>query len=687
MFRVCLYHALVLTSAILISEKVAYANESTNYLGMTGLNTVPTARMDEAGTIRAGLSHADPHNHAFMGFQIAKPLYINLRQSLYLSSIGDKPENVYPGMDFKLRLKKEGRYMPEIVFGMDSALGHKRFSSEYFALSKRIYDFDFTAGVAWGRLGSSGHLKNPFANLSSHFENERDFRDEDSASPSDWFTGKEIGFFGGVEYFTALKGLSLKADFNADAYNAENQYFGFKKPSPWSIGVNYSPKDWVSVGVSAIGLDKVMARLSFQSNIFNWNTKSYKDKEGFKFDSKRPEKTWRHLPRDMAQAEQINLGKTRVSEHDFSAVLHLNDYQPSTLQIGRAARHLAASAGTEIETITIIPVIAGIRAKTVTFSRRDLEQSIARNLGSPEEIWQDVSFGDDKRSISQKNLSVKYKLIPELSFSLGEEETSHLYRTALTVERLKEWQHGFHSGTSLKLNVADNLHRLAKFRQINLESVRSDADLFTVNRVNLERGYGGWMKTIIPDFHLAITAGYLEEMYAGYGGEVLYRPFDSPFSIGAEAWQVYKRDGLSPMALYLTGESAFTGHLNLNYDIPNTDITAFAKVGQFIGGDVGVMGGAQMQFANGIKAKAFMTVSDSDDKDVFRSDRNIQGGFQLAVPLGNLKFIPQGSHVRTNIAPIGRNDGALLDKPISLYEVTEPMSYRHLGRSWQEVLN
>ncbi len=113
-------------------------------MGMTGLNTVPTARMDAPGTARIGVSHLDPHNHAFIGFQIAKPLYINLRQSMMVSSVGEKPDTVYPGMDFKLRLKEEGRYAPELVFGMDSALGHKRFSSEYFALSKRVYDFDFT---------------------------------------------------------------------------------------------------------------------------------------------------------------------------------------------------------------------------------------------------------------------------------------------------------------------------------------------------------------------------------------------------------------------------------------------------------------------------------------------------------------------------------------------------------------
>lgn len=678
-------HAVVFIFALLGAESHTYANESSlsaNTHGMIGLNTVPSARMEKAGTMRIGAGHTDPYNHAYLGFQIAKPLYVNLRQTMLVSSIGEKPEMVYPGMDIKLRLKEEGRYAPEIAFGMDGALGHKRFSSEYFALSKRVYDFDFTGGIAWGRLGGEGHIKNPFARLSSRFGQNRDQSSDDASSPKDWFTGEQIGFFGGVEYYTPLKGLSLKADFGA-----REQDPGFTTPSPWSVGFNYSPKEWISIGASVIGADKIMARLTFQSNIFNWKGKSYKDTEGFKFDTDRPEKTWRGLAREMAEGEDINMGKTRIDKMDFSAVVHLNDYQPSAMQIGRAARHLAANAGQDIETITVIPVTKGLRGKTVTFSRRDLEQSIARSLGSPEEIWQDTSFGDDNRSITQKSRTRKFKFAPELTFSPGEEETTHLYRTALVFEEQKEWSRGVTTGTSLRLNVADNLHRLYKFRDVNLQSVRADADLFTMNRVNVDRAFVTFMRTPLPDFHFAATAGYLEEMYAGYGGEVLYRPFDSAFSIGAEAWQAYKRDALTPLALGIWSDPALTGHLNLNYDIPDTDITAFAKVGQFIGGDRGINTGAQMQLDNGIKIKGFVSLTNAKDQDAFNSDRNIYAGIQLALPLGNIPYVPQGSEARIKLEPIGRDDAAMIDKPVALYDVTEPNSYRHLGRNWQAVLD
>lgn len=670
LLRFFYFHALVFFCITSCADKVARANEkgvSENVYGMTGLNTVPTARMDAEHTIRAGMSSSDPYNHAFIGLQIAKPLYVNLRQSMEVSSIGEKPSRTYPGMDIKLRLMEEGRYKPELAFGINSALGHKRFSSEYFALSKRYYNFDFTAGIAWGRMAGRGHIKNPFANIAGHFEERRAYSDEDASSPSDWFTGKDIGFFGGVEYHTPIDGFSLKADFNPDAYLPESENFGFDKPSPWSIGFNYSPKDWVSFGAAAIGAEKLMARLTFKTNLSSWNTASYK-------------KT------DRDENPRIPINDIQYDGKTVTGKLALNDYEPAPLQIGRAAKELAKISGKDIRTVQIIPFSKGTKAEAMTFSRRDLFLADEKGVISPEELWQKISFekrdGIDFSSASERT----YKIAPELSFSLGEEETTHLYRTSLVAEEQKQWGYGLITGNSMRLNIVDNLHRLAKFRDINLSSVRSDADSYTQNRINVDRSYVSFLTTPLPNFHFAATAGYLEEMFGGYGAEVLYRPDESPFSIGLEGWQVFKRDGTSTMALGMDTNGRITAVMNLYYDIPDTNITAFARAGKFIGGDVGVNTGAKMTFENGMKLGGSISFSNADNKDVFDSKRNIQAGLELTIPFGDMKFVPRGSEARINTSQIGRDDAAVLDKPIDLHDVTEPASYRRLGQSWQAVL-
>src|SRR5690554_1425220 len=89
-----------------LAQQTPYSSMVT---GPLGLNTVPSARMDETGTMRAGLSTLDPYVHGFIGFQLADPLYINLRQSAEVSNLNGDADRLYPGVDFKLRLLTETR--------------------------------------------------------------------------------------------------------------------------------------------------------------------------------------------------------------------------------------------------------------------------------------------------------------------------------------------------------------------------------------------------------------------------------------------------------------------------------------------------------------------------------------------------------------------------------------------------
>lgn len=650
---------------------------------MVGLNTVPTARMDRAGILRIGASHLDPYNHAYAGIQLASPLYVNLRQSMLVSSVGDKPDNVYPGLDFKLRIMKEDRYSPDLVFGMDSALGHARHSSEYFTLSKRIYDFDITAGIAWGRLGSAGQIKNPFARI-KHFDQDRSFTTEGAAGPDQWFTGKKIGFFGGVEYFTPLQGLSFKADIGADDYPGESRTSGFKKPDRWSLGFNYSPREWVSLAGSVIGGDKIMARVTFQEILSNWRGESYKYTAPLIY-PKGAAETAPERVKGQAGMAGIVMGEANSSAGDISAVLYLSDTQPSPMQLGRAARYLAANAGPDIKSITIIPSRGNVRGQSITFSRRDLEQAMAKKTGSPEEIWHDIQFSKASPSGSAQ-MPRRYKILPEVEFSFAEEDTTHLHRVSIVAEESKNYGYGFFASNALRFNLHDRLYQIDKIRSRADEPVRSDIADYARRWINLDRSFVSWMGTPLPKTHLALSAGYLEEMYGGIGGEILYRPFDFPLSIGAELWRVTKRKPDSFLAMGMTDHNETTGHLNLYYDVPHSDMTVFAKAGRYLGGDHGATGGLETIYGP-VKVKGFVTATNRKDKDVFGEDSKIYAGLQLSLPLGNIRFTPEGSEVRVKFAPLGRDAGQVLDKPVSLYDITEPMSYRHLGRNWQEVLN
>lgn len=664
---------------------------STSTTGVLGLNTIPNARMDKQGTIRAGVSTLDPYMHGYLGFQITPSLYLNFRQTGEYSSLNDSATRVYPGMDVKLRLKKEGEISPEISLGLNSAVGHRKHASEYLAFSKRYKNFDFTGGVAWGRLGHRGHIKNPLRALSSHFDNDRKFLSENPNGPENWFTGEEIGFFGGVEYFTPVKGLSLKADYGAEDYFPETSSFDYNAPAPWSLGFNYQPWDWIDLSATVIGGDKVMARASIQEQIQDWWGKSSEkdtptdlktanvfNKEAFKEDIKTQKFYLRHN-----------------EEQPSHARLDLTPHRATSQQIGRAVRITDSHFPLTDEKITLALHHKGLRGPDITLIRRDMQRAILENGSSAEEIWHDTVIKTDDLIDTEPNIAIKpldFRFILDTRLSLSEDDVGPLYRTAAIIETEQELPFGFITGAAGRLNLKDNLQDMEFIRGISnlLQGIdnklaRRNTESFASQRTHVEHAYLSWLHSINTNTHISITSGLLEEMFAGFGGEILYRPFGKRYAIGGEIWRATPRNPFSTLDFY--NDHRVTGFVNAWYELPDKRTTLYGKVGQYLAEDFGATLGIKTSFKNGTTLEGFVTGSELSDRDIFGGDTNIHAGMRLSLPLGNIPFVSDGSAIRTTIEPIGRDVGQALDKPVNLYEVTEPLSYRALSRDWTDLLH
>ncbi|HNS44409.1 MAG TPA: YjbH domain-containing protein, partial [Alphaproteobacteria bacterium] len=88
----------------------AEAKSSASITGVVGLNTVPSARMDDEGTIRTTVSRDGHYVHGSVGAQISSGLYFGLRQTV----LDKNDTHLFPGMDVKLRLLSERQWRPEI---------------------------------------------------------------------------------------------------------------------------------------------------------------------------------------------------------------------------------------------------------------------------------------------------------------------------------------------------------------------------------------------------------------------------------------------------------------------------------------------------------------------------------------------------------------------------------------------
>ena len=68
-------------------------------------------------------------------------------------------------------------------------------------------------------------------------------------------------------------------------------------------------------------------------------------------------------------------------------------------------------------------------------------------------------------------------------------------------------------------------------------------------------------------FYGRLHSGLLEPFFAGFGGELLFKPAQSPFAIGLDVHHVQKRD--YDMRFDLLDYSATVGHLSFYYDAGN----------------------------------------------------------------------------------------------------------------------
>ena len=643
-----------------------------NIYGTPGLNVIPSARMDEQGTVRLSIGTTDPYIHTQLGLQMSERVYLGLRQTGEISNLLDDPDRLMPGMDFKIGLFEEKKFRPEIALGFQSAFGHRRMSGEYLAFSKKYENWDFTAGFGWGRFGTNYNTANPLDWTGSYLAKSRDLDGEDPNAPKDWFTG-DTGVFAGFEYALPIKGLSFKADLSSDGWESEKNA-GIGRPAPYSFGLSYQPFKGLDAGIAAIGTDKVMARISMSTLIENWP-----------FSPAQEEKLLPIDPPGDGGLYARRMGVVQVNGKEVRTDLSLAPFRSSPHQFSQAWRIAAGAKQNENpETLTIEPVYFGLKAPAVTILKKDMEAVIA-DRGSAEEIWRNTSFDKNIPSSTRALKSFFPYLTLRENFSLSEDDAGLIHHTDLLATMTRQIGAYFLSETSLRYNLASSLDDIHKFRPRSLDPVRSDIDEYYEQKAAVNRMFLQGFKSFTTDWHISASIGYLDELFAGYHGEILYRPWGKNWAMGLEIADAIKRDPESPFNLGTVNTSRPTGHLNFYYEMPNTSLTLHASLGQYLGGDRGGSLSLKNTFGNGTSLEGFMTATDNSDTDALGGKSNFYAGLRFTLPLGSLRFIPDGSGVEVIAAPLGRDAGQKLDLSHPLYEMTEPLSYRHISQNWSQI--
>lgn len=240
--------------------------------GGVGLMQTRTARFAPDGAFDVGYSFVDPYKRysitlAAFPWLEATFRYTEVRNKLYGDPTFSGDQRYKDrGADLKFRLWGEGRWRPAVAVGFQDLLGTGLFAGEYIVASKRWLDFDFSAGLGWGQIGSAGTTKNPFTLISDRFrERTGPTGTGGQVAFETFFGGETVGIFGGVEYHTPIEGVTLKLEY--DSHRFRETDLTHPSDSPVNFGVVFRPYSWLEMSLGRERGNTTMLRFSLRSNI------------------------------------------------------------------------------------------------------------------------------------------------------------------------------------------------------------------------------------------------------------------------------------------------------------------------------------------------------------------------------------------------------------------------------------
>ncbi len=236
-------------------------------LGGVGLLQTRTARFLPDGEVALGLSYTDPLANYFLTWQATPWLELTARYS----DARNQPGDLDRALDLKFRLVRENGLLPAVAVGFQDALGNGPYSGEYFAFSKHSGPVDVTFGLSWGYPASRGGIGNPFGHFFHSFKERTANRDHTGVPAfGNFFSGRKMGVFGGVEYRTSVPGLTVKLEYNGGDARTLTLEKPITRDFPLNAGVNYRPFPWINLAAGFERGDTVSLGLSLRTNLHDF---------------------------------------------------------------------------------------------------------------------------------------------------------------------------------------------------------------------------------------------------------------------------------------------------------------------------------------------------------------------------------------------------------------------------------
>ena len=663
--------------------------------GAPGLIDTPTADSTPDGQITLTFSGFSDFNKSAVAFQIAPRLTTVLRYSGLSNYTNSGARVLDRSFDLHYQLVTETDRRPAIAIGLRDFMGTSIYSAQYLVATKTIHpNLRTTVGLGWGRLSKTNTLQ-PL-----------DTGNGGVPAFDQWFRGP-VGVFGGIEWQTPVRGLTAKLEYSTDLYTRENNSLNaptlsagpsFNRKTDINLGLNYLFKNGASMELSYLHGDQFGIRFTSFVNPKTRNP-GYFDRAPVAIEPRtRPldqSTDWlnqqgivdraRQQLDDLLAVDGTHLLGLSLTADRAQIWIENRKYIATAQAIGRATRALARVMPDSVAVFEITLVSRGLSLSTTKIDRAGFERATT----DPNEPYRIGSWFklQDPTPLSAAEVTTDH--YPKFSWSWGP-------YAQINFSDFND-QFGIDGGIRLRGRV--HLSPALSFGGAVTKSFESDksapTNVTTLPRVRSDLGLYNQMgdpalESLTLDYHTKLNSsiygrlsiGYLERMFGGVSGELLYKPVHQNWAVGVELNAVRQRDFYGKFGFQ--NYQTITGHVSGYFDL-GQGYGAELDLGRYLAGDWGGTVRFERAFENGWRVGAFATITNVPAASF--GEGSFDKGIYLSIPVSTISGVPTKAKFNTGFRSVNSDGGARLRLDGRLYKLIREGHFRRVsgsfGRFWQ----
>ena len=578
--------------------------------------------------------------------------------------------------DAHISVLDEGKYLPAISLGLRDFIGTGWYSSEYIVGTKSIGNIELTAGLGFGRLAGRDAFSNPLGLLSSRFESRLPSRNSDDLGGTlgniNWFQGETAAFYG-IQYHVG-KNIILSSEYTPDLMLRENSYLDVN--SPWNFGASYKLNDHVDLSAQYLhgSQASVTAKIYFNPSrppVLGGKELAPVPMRLRGQEASPSNDTDSAIIRKVLAVDGFEIIDLKLNTNTVSVMIKNTKFRSIAQAVGRVASTVQRFTSDEVKfaDISFYSEDLNTASYRVDLEKITTEQfnPVNKDLYNPSITAIDLE--PKPGATSKKRFT--WGIGPYIAHRLFNPDLPLSMETGIEVAAGYQLAPGLKISSAVRKSLLTNLTDNERLDSGSvLPRVHSSWPLYDLagQSGHIHELSISYLKNLAPGLYGRAHAGLLEPFFAGFGGELLYKPVQWPIGIGLDIHRVRKRD--YDMRFDLLDYQTTVGHLSLYYDAGGILDIEF-NAGRYLAGDWGATTTISRKFGSGWEVGGYATLTDVPFNTF--GEGSFDKAIYVSIPIDWIISKPTQAQRILTLRPITRDGGANLASARSLN--------RHINKS------